>query len=126
MKWEIMFPQIQTYKNLWKKTIINFLKLTFLQVKNILSLKTPPQLVEVVPNENLVESNSKPDCEVECENEEERMDWGVPFLQCSTEKGGLHKGSLILLILSNMGFLTHLNPQLSKKLWQMKMLINGN
>ncbi len=60
MKREIMFPQIQTYKNLWKKTIINFLKLTFLQVKNILSLKTPPQLVEVVLNENLVESNSKP------------------------------------------------------------------
>jgi hypothetical protein len=33
-------------------------------------VENPPQLVGVVPNEDLVESNSKLDCELECENEE--------------------------------------------------------
>ncbi len=48
--------------------------------------ENPPQLVGVVPNEDSVESNSKLDCEFECENEEERMDWGVPFFWCSTKE----------------------------------------
>jgi hypothetical protein len=57
-----------------------------------------------------------------------RKEWigECPSFDAQLEKGGQCKGSLILLILLNMGVLTHLNPQLSKKLWQMKMLINGN
>ncbi len=50
-------------------------------------VENPPQLVGVAPNEDLVEFNSKLDCELECENEEEKMDWGVPFfLRCSTRE----------------------------------------
>jgi hypothetical protein len=34
----------------------------------------------------VVESSSKLDYELECENEEERMDWGEAFLWCSTKE----------------------------------------
>jgi hypothetical protein len=40
------------------------------------------QLVVVVPNENLVELDFKP----ECEDEEGIMDWGVAFLEYSTRE----------------------------------------
>ncbi len=55
-----------------------------------------------------------------------RKEWigECPSFDAQLEEDNIHKGSLILLILSNMGFFIHLNPQLSKKLW--KMLINGN
>jgi len=44
-----------------------------------------PQPIIIISNEELVESNSNPfDYGIECENEKEIMDWGMPLLQCST------------------------------------------